>query len=104
MIPLIKNQSLFYKVLLIDQKIVGFCLGDIKESSLKRLYTHPDYFYKGYGTILLETLENYLIDNGRSNINVACDKLNTIGNNFYKKHGFQISNEIDEDYIFEKSL
>ncbi len=30
MIPLIKNQSLFFKVLLIDQMIVGFWLGDVK--------------------------------------------------------------------------
>ncbi len=51
MIQLIKNQSLFYKFLLIDQKIVGFYLGDVKESSLNRLYIHPAYFYKGYGTV-----------------------------------------------------
>jgi ribosomal protein S18 acetylase RimI-like enzyme len=104
MIPRIKDKSLFFKLLLIDQKIVGFCLGDIKESSLNRLYIQPECFNKGYGTLLLEMFEKCLIDNGRNYITLSCDRLNTIGLPYYKKHGFKIMDEDDEDYTLKKCL
>ncbi len=104
MIQRIKNQSLFFKVIEVNSKIIGFCLGDIEESKLSRLYIHPDYFNKGYGTQLLEIIENILINNQKNYIALSCDKLNDIGLDYYKKHGFTIIDEDEEDYILRKTL
>ncbi len=104
MIKNINNQSLFFNVLEVENKIIGFCLGDINESKLSRLYIHPDYFNKGYGTLLLELFENLLLRNNKSYITLSCDKLNNIGISFYLKHGFTISNEDDEDYVLTKNI
>ena len=104
MIQRIKNQSLFFKVIEVNSKIVGFCLGDIEESKLSRLYIHPDYFNKGYGTLLLAMFENLLIKNMKGYITLSCDKLNDIGLAYYKKHGFNIIDEDDEDYVLRKIL
>ena len=104
MISRINNQSLFFKVIEANNKIVGFCLGDITESKLSRLYVHPDYFNKGYGTLLLELFENILLKNKKSYIILSCDKLNDIGLDYYKKHGFIIIDEDAEDYVLKNIL
>jgi len=104
MIQSIEDQSLFFKVIEVDKKIIGFCLGDIKKSKLSRLYIHPDYFNQGYGTLLLEAFENRLLKNNKSYITLSCDKLNYIGITYYQKHGFTIIDEEDEDYVLKKIL
>jgi ribosomal protein S18 acetylase RimI-like enzyme len=104
MIQNIKNQSLLFKVVEVEKMIIGFCLGDIKESMLSRLYIHPDYINKGYGTQLLDLFENILLKNNKSYITLSCDKLNDIGITYYKKHGFTIIDEEDEDYVLKKIL
>ena len=104
MISRINNRSLFFKVIEANNKIVGFCLGDITESKLSRLYVHPDYFNKGYGTLLLELFENILLKNKKSYIILSCDKLNDIGLDYYKKHGFIIIDEDAEDYVLKNIL
>lgn len=104
MIPKISDHSLFFKVIECNDKIIGICLGNIKESTLDRLYIHPDYFNKGYGTTLLDMFEKTLIKNGKSSITVLCDKLNCIGLSYYKKRGFTIINEDEEDNILQKKL
>ena len=104
MIQSIKDQSLFFKVVEVENRIIGFCLGDIKESKLSRLYIQPDYINKGYGTHLLELFENILLKNKKSYITLSCDKLNDIGITYYKKHGFTIIDEEDEDFVLKKML
>ena len=88
----------------VKSKIIGFCLGNFEESKLSRLYIHPDYFNKGYGTQLLEMFENILIKNQKNYITLSCDKLNDIGLDYYIKHGFLIIDEDEEDYILRKTL
>ena len=88
MIPNISDHFLFFKVVEFNNRIIGVCLGNIKESKLDRLYIHPDYFNKGYGTTLLDMFEKVLMKNGKSSITLSCDKLNCIGLSYYKKRGF----------------
>jgi ribosomal protein S18 acetylase RimI-like enzyme len=104
MIPLINNRQLFYKVILVDGSIIGFILGDITSCKLNRLYISPHYFHNGYGTLLLRLFEDKLIKSNNYYIIVTCDKLNTIGMNFYVKNGFIIINEDEEEYELRKEL
>jgi len=104
MIPLINNGSLFFKVLVRNNCIIGFILGDIINAKLNRLYITPQYFQNGYGKMLLGLFEEELIKNNHSYITVACDKLNKIGLAFYFKQQYQIHNEDEEEYIMKKRL
>jgi len=104
MIPLIKNCSLFYKVLIIHNSIIGFILGEITKAQLNRLYIDQNYFHNGYGKILLGLFKEELIKNNHNYITVYCDKLNRIGLAFYMKQQFKIINEDEEEYVLKKQI
>ena len=104
MIPLIKNGSLFFKVLIIHNSIKGFILGEITKAQLNRLYIDPDYFHNGYGKILLRLYEEELVKNNHNYITVYCDKLNRIGLSFYLKEKFKIIAEDEEEYVLKKQI
>ncbi len=104
MIPLIASGQLFYKVILVDGLVIGFILGECNTCKLNRLYLSPHYIHNGYGTVLLKLFEDELIRRTNSYITVTCDKLNTIGMNFYLKNGFIIINEDEEEYELRKEL
>jgi ribosomal protein S18 acetylase RimI-like enzyme len=104
MINKIIDKSLFFKVLLIDNEIVGYCLGDLIDCKLHRLYIHPSQFNNGYGSLLLRRFEEELIKKDKWSLTLSCDQLNSVGLNFYIKRGFIIISENDEDYILQKEL
>ena len=104
MIPLIKNGSLFFKVLIIHNFIKGFILGEITKAQLNPLYIDPGYFHNGYGKILLGLFEEELIRNNHNYITVSCDKLNRIGLSFYLKEKFKIIAEDEEEYELKKQI
>jgi len=104
MIPLIQNGLLFFKVVLVNNTIIGFILGDIKRGQLNRLYINPHSFHQGYGTLLLRLFEEVLLNNHFTNITVSCDKLNSVGLAFYKKENFIIISEDEEEYLLKKQI
>jgi Acetyltransferases len=104
MIKRIYDKSFIFKVLLIDNYLVGFILGDCTGCKLHRLYIHPEHFHNGYGSILLKLFENKLIKIQNWSLTLSCDQLNMIGLSFYQKHGFIIIGEDGEDYILQKEL
>lgn len=78
-----------------DQKIIGSIIGgfDGRTASVHRLAIHPEYQKQGYGTTLLETLENELKKHGvrKLAVQVHCSNPNVI--QYYKKKQYK-----DMDY------
>jgi ribosomal protein S18 acetylase RimI-like enzyme len=104
MISHIKNGSLFFKVLVDHNSIIGFILGDINKAQLSRLYIDPNHFHKGYGKLLLEIFNEELLKQKHTYMTVCCDKLNQIGLAFYKKQNFIIISEDEEEYLLKKQI
>ena len=75
-------------------------------NQLTRLYLDPEYIGKGYGQMLLQTGEKYLLDNNIESYYVYVHKKSSIGNLFYRNNGFIRYPEKDdeEDFCLIKNL
>ena len=62
-----------------------------------------DYRNKGLGTLLMKKMISYLIESGYRQTSLSVDKEN-YAFNLYKKLGFEIIKENDEDYIMVLKL
>ncbi|MBB4806608.1 dTDP-4-amino-4,6-dideoxy-D-galactose acyltransferase [Chryseobacterium defluvii] len=56
--------------------------------------THPEYQGKGFGRKLLQTAENFCLDNGMTHLEIPTQKENIQACSFYKKQGYEIKDEI----------
>lgn len=89
---------------LVNEQLVGYCQIEVKTKHifLRMLVVIPEYQYKGIGKHLLNSLK----DNGKKlskNINLEVFKINTIANEFYKKHDFSIIGEKEHSYLMESN-
>lgn len=83
---------------IIDNKIVGFVLGDIKEGVVITLNVHPSFRRIGIATALMKRLFEEFIKKGckKAVIQVRVDNIPAI--NLYKKLGFSFSSIIKNYY------
>ena len=98
----INNENGKMLLLKVDDKIVGLVVGIIKNSindydfkapirgRITELIVTQKYRAKGYGKILLESMENYLKGVGCENILIEVFGYNTNALNFYEKNGYHI--------------
>ncbi|SNZ09201.1 Acetyltransferase (GNAT) family protein [Persephonella hydrogeniphila] len=93
----LKKHSTFFKVLTVDDKPVGFVVGDgnwidmdgktvgeIHELSLKK-----DYWGKGLGDYLLKEVLNHFKKTGLKTAALWVGEKNKRAIDFYRKHGFK---------------
>lgn len=84
------------------------CLGFIEfkkafpNAELLRFYLKPEKTHFGYGSRLLESAEDILVEEGFKKFTLYVHELNDIAISFYLKHGFKKSSIQDEDVIMEK--
>lgn len=81
-----------------DSQIIGFANSFVQEkhAELAAIYVLPDKQRKGAGSALLEETLQKL--NGISRITVDVEKGNTIAESFYKRHGFRLIDEYEDDF------
>ncbi len=66
---------------------------------------HPRLKGRGFGTAVIKYLERFGREHGRSRIKLEVDKENTGAVRFYRKNGFQITEEASEESFFmEKEI
>lgn len=80
-----------------------------KKIKLFRIYLVPEYIGRGIGHRLLESMENFVRQKGKSSYFLNVHKNNNIGLKFYEKQGFVISPRSKDDpiateYEMEKNL
>lgn len=88
------------------------CVRPLPAIELCRLYSLQQYWGYGIGAALMEKCMEYACDTGFESIWLGSWKKNSRGNAFYKKMHFKIvgsttfalGSDIQEDYIFSKSL
>ncbi|MCD1656093.1 GNAT family N-acetyltransferase [Treponema zuelzerae] len=100
----VKNGKYFFKVVFLNKQMVGFVSGNVNEQKLDRLYIDPDEIGKGLGALLLQMFIDELIKVNKKTCLLYCDKNNSIGIKFYKKKGFVIVEEDEEDYKMVKNI
>lgn len=103
-------------VIIKNNKVIGYSKFEISkneeyDSQIYAIYMDPKYKNKGYGTILLNFIKEYLRQNGCKNMILWCIEKNYPSREFYKKKNgkegkvieSQIGNEIINEisYIFE---
>ena len=111
---LIEDGAVF-RVLMIDDKIIGFT-EYIKEEDrvfLSKLYIDKHYRHKGYGKLLYEDCVKYTLDNNLNKIYLTVNKHNTSSFEIYKHLGFKVidsvvndigNNYVMDDYIMQLDL
>ena len=97
----INNKILFYG-LFDNNLLTGFIEIDKINKIILRFYLMPDYIKKCYGTKLLKTAEEIIRNEKIEKLILYVNKLNSMAISFYKKHGFEITDEDNEDYLMEK--
>ena len=88
------------------------CVNQIPSIELARLYSMQEYLGCGIGPALMKACINYAREKDYKSIWLSSWKKNSRGNAFYTKMGFQIignatfalGSDIQDDYIFSKSL
>ncbi|HEY8364843.1 MAG TPA: ribosomal protein S18-alanine N-acetyltransferase [Haloplasmataceae bacterium] len=82
--------SEYYKLIL-DEKIIGYCgLWVIEENAqITTIAISPEYQSKGYGSILLEFIINYLKERNCQNVTLEVRVSNEKAIKFYEKFQFQ---------------
>ena len=96
--------KLYFKVYTDNEQILGFITGNMIEAFLARLYITPIETRKGIGSTLLYSFIEELRKRNYNKCKTACDQQNSIGLNFYKKNGFKIIDQDEEDFILEKDI
>lgn len=94
------KNPLFYG--LFNNNMIGFIEIDKINKILLRFYLLPEYTGKGYGTYLLKNIEEIIVNEKIENLILYVNQLNFNAIKFYKKNGFKIIKEDNEDYIMEK--
>ena len=98
----IENANPLFYGLFDHNVLVGFIEINKINKILLRFYLEPTYTGHGYGTQLFNTVEKIIMAEKISNLKLYVNQLNHNAISFYKKLGFQIIKEDNEDYIMEK--
>lgn len=76
-----------------DGDVVGFVHADVRADDdvghVLRLYVHPDHRRQGIGGDLLEAACWALVDDGATHVRATVLESNDLGNEFYRRHGFE---------------
>ncbi len=98
----INNKNPLFYGLFDNNIMAGFIEIDKINKTLLRFYLAPEYIGKGYGTHLLKSIEEIIINEKIESLILCVNQLNFNAIKFYKKNGFKIIKEDNEDYIMEK--
>lgn len=94
----LKNSNMF--VAEVEGEVIGFInfssLNENNESELSAIYINPEYQGHGIGTQLLQTCTSALTK--LKVIYLDVEKENNIGLSFYKKKGFEVVDEYDDNF------
>ena len=103
-----KKGEAVVKILELNKQIIGLISTYQSKEGLemKRLYIDPEYIGQGFGSQLLEEVEEILRQKGVKEYFCFVHRKNEIGQNFYKKKGFlrDESRSNKEDFYMAKSL
>lgn len=92
-------------------KIIGFVFGvyrpvffylekaDIKDGWIPLIAVDPEYQKRGIGTLLMQTIEEYLRSKGAKEVKVEVRENNTGALEYYNKIGFEIHKKIPNYYF-----
>lgn len=82
-----------------DERVVGFVHAvydfDGAEGNVLRLYVHPDHRGDGVGRTLLEAVREALFERGATRIRAMVLAANELGNEFYRRFGFELEETND---------
>ena len=79
-----------------NKKLVGYIFGNIFTANRKKhcmnlaIAILQEYTSKGYGTKLMNTIEEYAINNGITRLELEVSKKNKIAISLYQKIGFEV--------------
>jgi ribosomal protein S18 acetylase RimI-like enzyme len=85
----------------VDGDVVGFVHAVVSDGvgNVLRLYVDPDHRNAGHGTALLDTVTDCLFERGVDRIRAMVLAANDLGNEFYRNHGFEPTDETHETEI-----
>jgi GNAT superfamily N-acetyltransferase len=72
----------------VDEKIVGFSIGDLKENNIWALFVHPDFEAKGIGKRLHDEMLNWYFHQTRDTVWLGTAP-NTRAEKFYRMNGWK---------------
>ena len=79
-----------------NKKLVGYVFGNIFTANRKKhcmnlaIAILQEYTGKGYGTKLMNTIEEYAINNGITRLELEVSKKNKVAISLYQKKGFEV--------------
>ena len=83
------------------QKIIGFIIGikiDSKTAKILMLSVHKNYRKQGIGSFLTSRLLDEMLSQDIRDVTLEVGIKNTIAINFYKKHGFKLTDTVSKFY------
>ena len=83
--------------------VVAFAMAETTEGRLFALFTQPSHAGQGYGSSLLEIAEDFLAQQGRSEI-VLDTGAGTTAEQFYLRRGYEVTSRGDGDVFMKKTL
>lgn len=102
----ITREDVAYFVAERNDNIVGYVSGGPSReegvANLGAIYVNPDYWNEGIGTALLREFEEFCRRQGYKSIQfqVLCE--NEVGESFYRKHGYEITESRDTELFGER--
>ncbi len=106
-----------YDRLMFNGALRGFssygAASNMEELKLHKLYVHPDFQRRGFGTLLLNHVEAAARERGFTTVVLAVNKRNEMAIAIYRKHGFTIRESVVteigggfvmDDYVMAKLL
>jgi len=90
----LKSGTVHWVTLLNDKKLIGFAsygpTDNAEEMKLHKLYIHPCFQRKGYGTVFLQYLQKEALEKSYRYLILAVNKNNVKAISAYSKNGFVI--------------
>ena len=94
----IQDNSTWWNKLVLNKQIIGFSCylltDNPKVLKLDKLYLHPHHQRKGYGTILVDNIKQFMRYHAFEQLTLAVNKHNTSAIAAYLHYGFTISDDI----------
>ena len=75
-------------VCVLNDKIIGFSIADLKDHNIWALFVHPDYEKKGIGRLLHDTMLNWYFKQTKESVWLGTDPY-TRAEAFYRKAGWK---------------
>ncbi len=92
------KEGVVYWRAVVDNGIVGYAaLGPCEKMDkmkLHKLYVHPAWHGRGYGSLLLAQVEQYARSRGCRTLVLSVNRKNAAAITVYRKHGFEIVGEL----------